>query len=180
MSAAVSLTLEQFTPAEAAQVTGVSPALQRDWRRRGLVVAKESAHARYSATELAELVLMREFSDEKLGPKLLRDIMMTSTLPLSDWVRALANEKMAAQGGVPAPLRGSAGDLPARYVVFSGTHVFRANDLNKAFSALADEYDRRFGFVCDLRKVAEQVIERLPRPVWRVVTHPLTRDHADG
>ena len=48
----------QFTPSEAAAITGVPLHLQRDWRSQGLLRAREGGRASFSPRELAEMRLM--------------------------------------------------------------------------------------------------------------------------
>lgn len=155
--------LERYTPAEAEMVTGVNVALQRDWRRRGLLPEIGGGHARYSAAELAEMMLMQEFAKQGLGPKLLKDMLGAAARPLSTWVESLAWVKGAfsIDNAIPTD------QLPARYVVCVAGDIISTADLNKTFEALPDDADRHFAFVCNLRRVAERVVSKVPRPVWR-------------
>ena len=63
--------LTQFTPAQAARITGVSPGLQRQWRSAGYfrAAAGEGAHARFTAPELAGLMAARALVDGGLNYK---------------------------------------------------------------------------------------------------------------
>lgn len=55
---------EEFTPAEAEAITGVSTTLQRDWRRRGYIAqAGSRKHNAFDLTSLAKLLVMRAFSE---------------------------------------------------------------------------------------------------------------------
>lgn len=49
---------EQFTPSEAAAITGTPLHLQRDWRSQGLLRAREGGRASFTPRELAEMRLM--------------------------------------------------------------------------------------------------------------------------
>lgn len=158
------ITAEQYTPSEAEHVTGVSPALQRDWRRRSLLPDSEKYQARYSASALAEMLLMKDFADHGFGPKLLRDLLGMSALPLGDWVSILS-------AGHTVEI--DASQLPSRYVLFSDDEAFRTNDLNNAFDVLASR-NHRLGLVCDLKQIAAQVVSKLPRPSVRIL--PPTED----
>jgi hypothetical protein len=154
--------LERYTPAEAEMVTGVNVALQRDWRRRGLLPETGGGHARYTAAELAEMILMQDFATGGLGPKALKDMLGTAARPLATWVESLAwvNGAIAIERAVPSD------QLPAQYVVMAGGAAISAADLNQAFDALPTDAGG-FGFVCNLRRVAERVLAKVPRPVWR-------------
>lgn len=154
--------LERYTPAEAEMVTGVKVALQRDWRRRGLLPETGGGHARYTAAALAEMVLMQDFARDGLGPKVLKDMLGTARDPLGLWVESIAwVEGVTDVENAIAQLQ-----LPARYVVLAGGNAISTANLNDTLEALSDGADRRFAFVCNLRSVAEYVVAKLPRPVW--------------
>ena len=57
-----------FTPAEAEQITGVTGAVQRDWRRHGYLPSTKG-HARFELHDLAELWLLKMFTDRGIGPQ---------------------------------------------------------------------------------------------------------------
>jgi len=65
MTSRFNITLNTFTPAEAAKLTGVSTAKQLDWRRRGLIPRHEG-HARFNIFALAHLDLLRMASESRL------------------------------------------------------------------------------------------------------------------
>lgn len=155
--------LERYTPAEAEMVTGVNVALQRDWRRRGLLAETGGGHARYTAAELAEMILMQDFAVEGLGPKVLKDMLGTAAEPLSRWVESLAQVKGVIAIDEAIPLN----QMPAQYIVLAGGTAISTADLNKSFESLSPKTGGRFGFVCNLRRVAEHVVAKVPRPVWR-------------
>lgn len=66
------ITLAHFTPAEAERITGVSTALQRDWRRRNLLPSM-SGHARFDVFELARMAVLKHLADRGIGPSLAGD-----------------------------------------------------------------------------------------------------------
>ena len=54
----------EFTPIEAERITGVSTALQRDWRRRKIIASKEDGKwTRWELDDLVRLSVMKLFSD---------------------------------------------------------------------------------------------------------------------
>ena len=55
--------LRSFTPSEAAKISGVNVALQRDWRRRGILPALESRSASFSAFEVAEMMALNALAN---------------------------------------------------------------------------------------------------------------------
>jgi hypothetical protein len=61
-------TLTLFTPGEAEKITGLSTAMQRDWRHRGFL-PKNEGHARFDAFGLAAMLVLKIFSDRGIGPQ---------------------------------------------------------------------------------------------------------------
>ncbi|MEO3428922.1 hypothetical protein AAFN88_08715 [Pelagibius sp. CAU 1746] len=57
-----------FTPGEAEGITGVSTALQRDWRRRGFLPSNDG-HARFDVFALAEMWALRLLAERGIGPQ---------------------------------------------------------------------------------------------------------------
>lgn len=156
--------LERYTPAEAEHVTGVNVALQRDWRRRGLLPETGGGHARYSAADLAEMMIMQEGATQGLGPKLLKDLLGTAAIPLACWVESLA---WVEDAGISLDNATPVDQFPDCYVVSVAGHAISTADLNRTFETLPADVDRHFAFVCNLRRVAEHVVAKVPRPVWR-------------
>jgi hypothetical protein len=66
-------TLTTFTPGEAERITGLSTTMQRDWRRRNILPAT-SGHARFDVFSLAEMWVLKMFSDRGIGPEDIREI----------------------------------------------------------------------------------------------------------
>lgn len=61
-------TLTEFTPGEAEKITGVSTAMQRDWRRREFLPSNKG-HARFDLFDLAEMMFLQAMSDRGIGPQ---------------------------------------------------------------------------------------------------------------
>ena len=59
--------LNLYTPAEAGRISGLSPGMQRDWRRRGFLPAADG-HARFNAFEVSDMRCLKLLSDGGLGP----------------------------------------------------------------------------------------------------------------
>jgi hypothetical protein len=57
-----------FSPAEVESIAGVSPSLQRDWRRRKFLPKNAGRHARFDAYQLMEIWAMRALADRGIGP----------------------------------------------------------------------------------------------------------------
>lgn len=61
-------TLNLFRPGEAEAITGLSTAMQRDYRRRGFL-PKNEGHARFNVFELAEMFMLKQLSDRGFWPE---------------------------------------------------------------------------------------------------------------
>jgi hypothetical protein len=59
--------LVYFTPAGAEQITGLSTAMQRDWRKRAYLPHGDG-HARFTIIDLCRLFLLKRLSDRGIGP----------------------------------------------------------------------------------------------------------------
>ncbi|WP_238121745.1 MULTISPECIES: hypothetical protein [unclassified Xanthobacter] len=59
--------LNLFRPAEAEAVTGLSTAMQRDYRHRGFLPSF-TGHARFNVFDLAEMYALKQLSDHGFGP----------------------------------------------------------------------------------------------------------------
>jgi len=71
---AAQYTFTTFTPAEAERITGVSTALQRDWRRRGYLPTLEK-HARFDMFDLAGLMARGLLASRGIGPQLTEEVI---------------------------------------------------------------------------------------------------------
>lgn len=92
-----------FTSAEAAKISGVSPEVQRDWRRHKFLPV-EIGHARYEPRTVAQLMLMRVLGEHELGPSRAKDI--AKHLSRTVFWHALANLRTAIAVKGPAELVG--------------------------------------------------------------------------
>lgn len=63
-----------FTPARAAELTGVDVETQRNWRKRGLLPSFARKHARFDPFQLAQLAATRALSTHDVGPTYARPI----------------------------------------------------------------------------------------------------------
>ena len=71
-----------FTPAEAATVTGVSTTLQRDWRRRGVIESKaDGTWTRWRLEDIIRLAVMKLLSDAGVDVSSTKIIAHMAILP---------------------------------------------------------------------------------------------------
>lgn len=84
-------TLERkFSPKEAAEISGVSTSLQRDWRRRGFLTSDNpDGWASFSAEDIIRMTVMRSLSRSGLSLDAAETVSSMSVLPvlatLSRW-----------------------------------------------------------------------------------------------
>ena len=67
------LDLITFTPAQAAKITGVNVALQRDWRRRGILPPSEG-RTKFTAFAVAEMLALSALAAQTIGPQQFKPI----------------------------------------------------------------------------------------------------------
>ena len=73
--------IREFTPKEASVISGVSPNLQRDWRRRGLLPEKrQEGWASFSLTDVIQLTVMKAFSDSSISVQSAREYSQNAVL----------------------------------------------------------------------------------------------------
>jgi hypothetical protein len=147
----------EFSAAEVHQITGVSPDLQRVWRRRKYLPAlKGGKHARFPAMELGYLLALKSFSDAGVSIEAIQDAASAAVLPIWDFIRwahrvAGANETLSAR---------SLADRH-RYLVIRGERVSIGGDLSdltKPAGAVLVTH------IFDCYAAAKVILDRAPRP----------------
>lgn len=89
MSYTVRTINRDFTPSEAAEVTGVSPALQRDWRRRGILPENEGGKwTRWTLYDVIKLAVMKRLSDSGVDVSKTLDAAAMAILPTLSRIEA--------------------------------------------------------------------------------------------
>ncbi len=88
----------EFTPAEAAEITGVSTTLQRDWRRRGILQGKEDGKwTRWGLDNIIQLSVMKLFSDAGMDVSQTKVVAAMAQLPTHREI-ALIDEAVTFDG----------------------------------------------------------------------------------
>lgn len=57
-----------FLPRELTAITGLSPTMQRDWRRNGYLPMREAGWATFDLHDVARIALLKVLADAGLGP----------------------------------------------------------------------------------------------------------------
>lgn len=82
MSVRMSRIGKEFSPSEAAAITGVSVDLQRDWRRRGLLPEnKEGKWTRFNLDHIIEMSVMKVFADAGFSVSYVAECASMAILP---------------------------------------------------------------------------------------------------
>jgi DNA-binding transcriptional MerR regulator len=150
----------EFTPAEAAAITGVSTETQRIWRHRKILPPSRSTkHRRFQASELGELLALKAFSDAGVPMESVKEAASIAVLPTWSF---LANT-IAEELGHIAPANRDR--LTDRFVIVRGDRTMRGADLN----ALHTINDRcMVTHIFDCLTAAELIASRAPRPCMAV------------
>lgn len=175
----------QFSPSEAAAITGLALHLQRDWRSQGLLKAREGGRASFSPRELAEMRVMVKL--RALGLPLPESRKVAEEAAPGLIFAALANQQDKALA-VDAPadvaaaylksLEGKSddgyllilSDLPEaergyRYAVIENG---QCTLLKKLTDDAVDE-DVEVAGLINLTAVARAIVEAAPRPLFTLV-----------
>lgn len=87
-----------FTPVEAEALTGVSNALQRDWRRRGYLPGKEGSRVAYSLEALSRLFLLKLFERYSTPAKSM-EVIEHLTPRFADVLRSVVDGRQSGDDG---------------------------------------------------------------------------------
>jgi DNA-binding transcriptional MerR regulator len=159
----------QFTPAEAARLTGVSPDLQRDWRRRKILPARPTeGHSRYGFSDLCRMVALKAFSDAGVGLKQGKVVDAEDDLAMA---ASVASMPMLSFAGVPVGVTDPLHHHISRYVIVDDHGVCRTDDL-KAYERDLDLRPRHpVSIVFDCKRAAERLVAAIGRPPGAVAVH---------
>jgi hypothetical protein len=173
----------EFTPNEAERITGVSTALQRDWRRRKIIAGKEDGRwTRWELDDLVRLTVMKLFSEagmdvSKTGTVASMAMMPTFTafamFPEAYEIVCddeLTEEERATVLGWGAPRTTHPSHTVGRYLASFGTdemQVCRTATLEQLGEFMTEQKQAVFAVV-DCFQVAAQIVERADGPISRI------------
>jgi hypothetical protein len=76
---------KEYGAAEVERITGVSPELQRDWRRRGILAKLDQpGRAKYSLSDVIEIAALKTLADAGLPVSMAGDLAGLAILPVID------------------------------------------------------------------------------------------------
>lgn len=171
----------EFTPNEAERITGVSTTLQRDWRRRGIIAAKEDGRwTRWELDDLVRLTVMKLFSEAGMDVSKTATVASMAMMPTfsafsryehahefaGDLLSADEKEMVLRSFG---PRTTNASHAFGRYLASFGhgeEQVVRVRDLSQLADFMEKEGQAVFAVV-DCFQVAAQIVERANGPITR-------------
>lgn len=162
----VTIESTKFTPAEAAKFTGVSTALQRDWRRRGILPARGSGkHHRFTFEDLCEMTALKAFSDAGFGPKAGASEKLSGNFRDADSTAHMCMLPMLHYANFEVH---TSGPEIGRYVIIDGEGICRVPDLAK-YQQAVDAGVRNPGSVMvafDCKAAVEKLMAAINRPAF--------------
>lgn len=180
MAITISTIDREFSPAEVEAITGVSTALQRDWRRRGILPANnEGKWTRFSLRDLIEIMVLKTFADAGFSVKDVAEVVRIALLPAYSFIVSIPEATTwEADFEVPAAIKeatlahaviGAHG----RYLIMvpggTGESIYGRSARFENFDDLAAWLYSRGTLTCtilDFQRLAEHIVERAG-PVMR-------------
>lgn len=180
MSHSVRIINREFSPAEAATITGVSTALQRDWRRRDIIKADPNPEGKWTRWTLADIIrlsVMKLFSDvgmEVSSTSIVAGMAIMPTLSALAQIEEAVefsgadigeSEKMRLRSRTTMTTHPS--HVPGRFLAWFGRgeyDVCRADSLSSLEEVL-DQRSRSIMSIVDCRNLASLIANRAGGPV---------------
>jgi len=167
-------------PSEASKMTGVSAALQRDWRRRGILPQSEGdGWNSFQLSTVIEMTVMRAFTLSGLSIEAAHSLAGLSVLPVfSIWARwpdasIFVGDEISTEEMNEIRLSHVQGIKPEAGFSFvpmpeldGDSGAARISDLRLA-EVIMNERSSFYGIVLDHYALALQIKERAPLPLWR-------------
>lgn len=190
MSTTIRRVSREFTPAEVAEITGASVALQRDWRRRGILPENDSGKwTKFSLTDVIQMSVMKSFSDAGFSVQYVAEFASIAILPtlavldslpgvavfegdeVSNDIKARTLGSSVGVCGPDGEVRGSE-QIGGRYLVMIKLPGTDRPSISR-WSALAGlnehmaEHKVAHCTIMDCHLLAEQIVERAGPPLIR-------------
>lgn len=166
-----------FTPAEAEKVTGASVALQRDWRRRGLLPKNETGKwTTFDLDDIVKLSVMKAFSDAGFSVQFVVDFAGLAILPTFAAIDNIPGAVEFSGAKLPEKIkrlmlaRGSTVGATGRYLVMAmianrvQPNMRRTNTLEEIDKFLSDCNATNCALL-DCDRLAWQIAERTGLPL---------------
>lgn len=189
MSFSVTSNFREFSAGEAAETSGVSQVLQREWRRRGLLSeSKGRSWVRYSVLEVCSLAVMKGFSESGISVKSAHTLAMLTAPCTKSFLMYLPGAVAfegdhLCDGERDMVMKGNFEPFESRYI-FAPLPFVQGGSGDLAsmyfFTSLA-EVEKEVGpgwfngLIFDLKSLAEQIHAKIELPL---ATFHAERDEA--
>ncbi len=169
-----------FRAGEVSEITGISPVLQRNWRRRGLLEKKGEGWSSFSLEELVTLYVASVLIDRGVSASSALNVAQAGHFNL---LTHIAKRSTEFAPDLPKDKRKTWADkLPEKYkdrfrrfLVIPdvgnavGKELVQCDDVSKAIDQLVEKKITTGAvIVLDLETLADQIVERAGRPLMRV------------
>ncbi|WP_112310353.1 MerR family transcriptional regulator [Pseudogemmobacter bohemicus] len=173
----------EFSPKEAAEVTGVSVSVQRDWRRRGILAERQGdGWTVFDLNGIVELMIIKMLSASGFSLTMAKSIAGLSLLPMHREFGELEGAFEFEGDEMPESIKQRIlfsrvhGAENSRYLVaplppsdnFYGS-VFRCGDLNYITDRLSEDGSFHC-LIIDHRLLADAVKKAVDGPLYRIVS----------
>jgi hypothetical protein len=133
-----------FSPSQVAEITGLTPTQQRDWRRRGILPPSQNGHARFDLLLTASILFMKHLAAFDIGPGFSRKMsgnisseivfqaLLNGGLELNSDLNRSSSEWDTAELKIIQAICETDGEVPSSYaVVFPDGTFALANELDQ-------------------------------------------------
>lgn len=176
MSISVRNIERDFSPSEAAEVSGVSVALQRDWRRRKILAEnRDGKWTKFRLTDVIDLSIKKLCTDAGMQVSQVSTLAHMGILPTLNFLSQLPDAVVIEGDEVDDEMKerivritvGARG----RYLVSTKSdsnepYIFRSETLE--FFEEPRRYNAPDFFIIDCLKLAERIAARTTGPLFRV------------
>ncbi len=167
----------EFSPSEAAHISGVSTSLQRDWRRRGVIRSRSEGWHRFALEEVIRMTVMRAFTQSGISIETADGVADLAVLPvmseLARWddVAIFVGDDLSdeQQERVRSGyIKGVSGDDQFTFVALPETsnslRAARLQDLRGGELVMGTS-GNFYGIVLDHNLLAHRIAELAPLPI---------------
>lgn len=164
----------EFTPGEAEKIAGVSGALQRDWRRRGLMMSgNKGKWTRFSLFDLIQMRLMKTLSRFGFSVQLVSSITSLAGEVTEAFLLARPGS-IETEDGEQASQPVDEGGIARRYIVLgprdedqNDPYLATSGNIN-ACAQYAQRHKLTHFLIIDCAELADQMGTMIDGPILRI------------
>lgn len=171
---------DEFSPKEAASISGVSTVLQRDWRRRGVLPDRQGKKwSKFTLSNVIQMTVMRAFTKSGISLESAETLSHMAILPVLDtfsrrddvsvFIGDPLNEEQESRIR-RTHVSGASEDDQFSFVALpeseSGTSAARLSDLSRG-EMIMSQNNSFHGIVVDHNRLAHHIAEKASLPIIR-------------